>query len=62
MLVITAPRGAKVKVSVAGHKKVVAHAVAKKGRVTIKLVDHNGKHATRYRVVVAGTRYPVTVR
>ncbi|MGZ4453583.1 MAG: lipase family protein [Nocardioides sp.] len=62
VLVVTAPRGAKVKLLVAGHQRVVGRAVAKKGRATLQVVDHNGKRATHYRVVVAGHRYPVTVR
>ena len=62
ILIVTAPRGAKVKVRVAGHHKVVAHAVAKQGRAKLTLVDHNGNHKTRYVVIAAGVKRSLTVR
>ncbi|MGZ6780758.1 MAG: lipase family protein, partial [Mycobacterium sp.] len=62
IVIVTAPRGATVKVFVAGHKKVVARAVAKKGHARLRVADHNGKRVTHYRVLIGGTTYRVAVR
>ncbi|MCA1982459.1 lipase family protein [Nocardioides nematodiphilus] len=62
IVIVTAPRGATVKIFVAGHKKVVARAVAKKGHARLSIADHNGKRVTHYRVLVGGTTYRVAMR
>jgi hypothetical protein len=49
-------KGATVKLFRAGHKKAIGHGkIAKNGKATVTVTDHNGRAVTRYHAVVAAT-------